>query len=438
LTAIAIDGPEPIAPATYLPLRKVAAVGIGNALSFYDFLTFSFFAIQIGRTFFPAASGGHSLLYSLATFGVGFATRPLGGLIIGAYADRAGRKPAMILSFTLMGAGIVGLALTPSYAQIGVAAPVLLVFFRLVQGFALGGEVGPSTAFLIEAAPPRRRGLYLALQYATQDAAVLIAGLVGFALSSALAPADLQSWGWRLAFLTGAAIVPFGLMMRRALPETHIVDGPAATASGARPARRRAPVRILVLGLGMLGAGTIANYVLDYMTTYAQDSLHLAASIAFGATIVLGAVAVVCDIACGLLSDRVGRKPVMVTAGVAMAVLSIPAFLLMVRAPSIWTVWGVTALLSALLAFVSGPALITITESLPRGVRSGALGTLYAVAIAGFGGSTQVTIKWLTYVSGSPLAPAWYLAGALVIGVIAMALVAETAPVKTGIFEDRA
>jgi MFS family permease len=436
LTAIAVDAAEPEDPPQFLPLKKVAAVGVGNALSFYDFLTYSFFAIQIGHSFFPGGKASNSLLFSLATFGVGFATRPLGGLIIGAYADRAGRKPAMILSFTLMGLGILGLALTPSYGRIGLAAPVLLVFFRLMQGFALGGEVGPSTAFLVEAAPPLRRGLYLALQYATQDFAVLVAGLVGFALSSLLAPADLESWGWRLAFLIGAAIVPFGLVMRRSLPETLFHAPPPA--DGSAPIRRRAPTRILVLGLAMLGAGTIANYVLGYMTTYAQDSLHLAASIAFGATIVLGAVAVICDVACGLMSDRLGRKPVMVISGVALTLLSVPAFLLMVRAPSVWTLWGGTALMSALLAFMSGPALITITESLPRGVRSGALGTLYAVAIASFGGSTQFLIKWLTDVTGSPLAPGWYMAAAMAVGALAMILARETAPVKTGVHGDLA
>ncbi|MGH7024308.1 MAG: MFS transporter, partial [Caulobacteraceae bacterium] len=144
MSAITLDG-RPGAIASHLPLRKVAAVGVGNALAFYDFLTFSFFAIQIGRTFFPGGDASHSLLFSLATFGVGFATRPIGGLVIGVFADRAGRKPAMILSFTLMGAGILGVALTPGFAQIGVAAPILLVSFRLLQGFALGGEVGPST-----------------------------------------------------------------------------------------------------------------------------------------------------------------------------------------------------------------------------------------------------------------------------------------------------
>src|SRR5580704_258266 len=184
----------------YLPLRKVVAVGVGNALEFYDFLTFSFFAIQIGHSFFPQSLTSHGLLYSLATFGVGFLTRPLGGVVIGMYGDRVGRKPAMVLSFALMGASILGLALTPSYAQIGIAAPILLVIFRLLQGFALGGEVGPTTAFLVEAAPPHRRGLYCSLQVATQNVAGLAAGIVGFALSGLLSPSQLDAWGWRLAF----------------------------------------------------------------------------------------------------------------------------------------------------------------------------------------------------------------------------------------------
>lgn len=191
--------PEGVGPAMPVGLGKIIAVGMGNALEFYDFLTFSFFSTQIGHCFFPNATGKRSLLYALATFGVGFAMRPLGGILIGRYGDRAGRKPAMLLSFTLMGMAILGVALTPAYTQIGVAAPVLLVLFRLMQGFALGGEVGPSTAYLIEAAPPHRRGLYVSIQYATQDCAPLVAGLVGFVLSLLLTAQQLDTWGWRSA-----------------------------------------------------------------------------------------------------------------------------------------------------------------------------------------------------------------------------------------------
>ncbi len=431
MSAISLDGAlaDGADLPVHLPLRKVFAVGLGNALEFYDFLTFSFFAIQIGHCFFPGGKGGHGLLFTLATFGAGFVTRPLGGVVIGAFADRAGRKPAMMLSFTLMGIAITGLALTPSYAAIGMAAPMLLLVFRLLQGFALGGEVGPSTAFLIEAAPPMRRGLYVGLQYATQDVAVLAAGLVGYGLSSWLTPQELDAWGWRMAFLLGAAIVPLGLLVRRTLPET--------LSPKSHPARRRTlprvPALIIVLGLMMLAATGISNYVLDYITTYAQDSLHLSAQLAFGATAALGLSSIAGDVLCGLLSDRVGRKPVMLTAVVLLLALTIPVYIAMIHWPTAPTIYAATIFLAALIAFVVGPALITLTESLPQASRAGVLGTIYAVAMATFGGTTQFTIKWLIDVTGSPLAPACYMTGAVAVGAVAMFLVKETAPVQVGV-----
>ena len=415
------------ATAQYLPLRKVAAVGIGNALEFYDFLTFSFFSIQIGHNFFPASQTSHGLLFTLATFGVGFLTRPLGGFLIGRYGDRAGRKPAMMLSFSLMGFAILGLALTPSYARIGVAAPILLLAFRLLQGLALGGEVGPSTAFLVEAAPPLRRGLYVALQFATQDSAILVAGIVGFVLSSLLPPAALDAWGWRLALLLGTAVVPLGLYMRNSLPETLAhADSAAAT-----PMDRQVSPLLVILALLMLGAGTIANYALIYLTTYAQDSLRLATNVAFAATIVNGAFAVFGDITSGMLSDRVGRKPLMLSAMTLLILLLVPSFIAMEHFRSAVALYAATALLTLLLSGAIGPALVTITETLPKAVRSGALSVIYAVAIAVAGGSTQFMIKWLTDATGNPLAPAWYVTAALVVGGVAMLIVAESAPVRT-------
>src|SRR6185369_11798041 len=223
------------APATQrLPVRQVLAVVIGNGLEFYDFVTYAFFAAQIGRTFFPSDSPGASLLASLATFGVGFLTRPLGALVIGRYADRAGRKPAMLLSFWLMGIAVVGLPLVPAYATIGVAAPLLVIAFRLLQGFALGGEVGPNTAFLMEAAPAHRRGFFVSMQATSADIAVMAAGLIGVVLAHNLSSAELDAWGWRAALLPGAVIVPFGLYLRRSLAETlHRAPEPAAAAGAA-------------------------------------------------------------------------------------------------------------------------------------------------------------------------------------------------------------
>lgn len=407
-----------------LPAKHVAAVAIGNALQFYDFLTYAFFAAQIGRAFFPSHNPATSLLASLATFGAGFLTRPLGGVVIGMMGDRIGRKPAMLLSFTLMGAAILGLALTPSYATIGLAAPILVIGFRLVQGFALGGEVGPSTAFLIEAAPPLKRGLYVSFQYMTQDAAVLIAGLAGVTLANLLSVGQMDAWGWRLAFLIGAAIVPFGLILRRGLPET-LERNPVDS----RPAPSVRPyLRLAALGLVMLASAMVANYVLTYMTTYSGQTLHMPANLAFGATVVLGLCGVLFDPLGGWLSDRFGRKRVMVWPWLFLLVATVPAFWVLAHFRTAASLFGAAAILEIPLCLSASSVLIAVTESLPARIRSGALSTLYALAVAVFGGTTQFAVTWLIAVTGSPLAPAWYLTAAVAAGLVAILMFAETAP----------
>jgi MHS family citrate/tricarballylate:H+ symporter-like MFS transporter len=200
--------------------QHIAAVTIGNALEFYDFLTYAFFSIQIGHAFFPSQTAYGSLMLSLATFGAGFLTRPLGALVIGNYADRVGRKPAMMLCFVLIGCAIVGMALLPTYARIGVAAPILAIVARMIQGFSLGGEIGTNTAYLAEAAPAGKRGLIVSWQGASQYLALIAGGLVGVLLTTVLPPAALEAYGWRIAFLLGAAVVPFGFWLRIRLPET--------------------------------------------------------------------------------------------------------------------------------------------------------------------------------------------------------------------------
>jgi MFS transporter, MHS family, citrate/tricarballylate:H+ symporter len=399
-----------------LALRSVAAVAIGNALEFYDFLTFSFFAVQIGHSFFPVSQTQHGLLYTLATFGVGFLARPLGGVVIGRYADRAGRKPAMILSFTMMGVAITGLALTPGYATIGVAAPILLVVYRLIQGFALGGEVGPSSAFLIEAAPPHRRGLYLSLQAATQYLAILAAGLMGFVLAAILPDRALDVWGWRVAFLVGATIVPFGIALRAGLQET--LQKPEG---GVAPGQRATlPVRLIILSLLMLGSGTIGTYSLDYMAVYAQDTLNMPANLAFGATVVSGVIGIVACVLAGMLADRIGRKPIMLTAVAVQILLVVPAFIAINVSRSATTMYAAVAVLGTAQNFTDVPVLMLITQSLPKSIRAGSLSIIYATAIAVFGGSTQFVVKALIDATGNPLAPAWFMTGALVMGAAAM------------------
>ena len=401
--------------------RQIAAVVAGNGLEFYDFITYSFFAVQIGRALFPGDAAS-SLMLSLATFGVGFVSRPLGGLVIGRLADRRGRKPAMILSFTLMGVAIAGLALTPSYAMIGMAAPVLAVLFRLIQGFALGGEVGPNAAFLLEAAPPHRRALYLSMHAASADASALTAGLIGLALSATLTPAALDAWGWRVAFLIGASIVPFGLALRRGLSETL-----SAAAQEAAPAggTQRAFFIIVAAGLMVLGAATISNYTLDYLGTYAQDTLHMAPTSAFAAVIVLGLCGVLGDLASGWLADRYGRKRVLILPWLLLLLLVLPAFRLLSELRTPGALLAATAALTLLHIFGSTPALILFIESLPARIRAGAVGIVYAVAIAVFGGTTQLVVKALIDWTRSPLAPAWYMMAAILVGITGALLIRE-------------
>jgi MFS family permease len=421
---------------TSIPASHVVAVVIGNGLEFYDFLCFATFAVYIGRTFFPFHSGYLSLLSSLVTFGVGFVTRPIGGIVLGSLGDRIGRKPAMLISFMLIGIGMLGLALTPSFAQIGIAAPILIVCFRLVQGFALGGEVGPTTAYMIEAAPRMRRGYYGSMQYTSQFTAVLVGACIGVILASSLNASELQDWGWRVAFLLGVIVVPFGIYIRRTLPESlHAADdaalSPDATAGSMTVRERLGPhAKVLVLSFILLANGTISTYVINYMTTFALTTLRLPATIAFGVTVVTAGVTVSLTPLSGILSDRFGRKPVMIFPSLAFLVLLLPLFWLMLRSPNALLIYGIMALIAALSALGLTPIIVAFTELMPRSVRSGAVSTVYAFAIAIFGGSAQAIVTWLLKVTGDAMAPAYYLMAASVLGLIAMFLMPESAPAK--------
>jgi len=415
-------------PVSRIAKRQIAAVVVGNALEFYDFLTYAFFAVHIGNAFFPSRNPSSSLLLSLATFGAGFLMRPVGGLVIGRMGDRVGRKPAMLLSFSCMGIAMTGLALTPSYASIGITAPILVIAFRLLQGFALGGEVGPTTAYLMESAPVGRRGLYASLQYSTQGLAVMTAGLIGVLLARVLDPEALDVWGWRVAFLVGTLIVPFGLLIRRSLPETY--EGHSKSEDGPPSTDVRPHLRIAALGGVMLASGTIAAYVMDYMTTFATVTLHMRADVAFGTTVIVGLTDFCLAPVGGWLSDRYGRKPAMMIPWVLLFGLVVPAFALITRFPTPATLLGMTAVLTVMNTFGSAPVLVSLTEALPVSVRSGAIAITYALAISTFGGTAQFIVTWLIVATGNPLAPAWYMMAAVGIGIAAMIAMRETAPVK--------
>lgn len=418
---------------TISPQRAIVAATIGNALEFYDFITYAYFAIQIGHAFFPSESAYGSLMLSLATFGAGFVTRPIGGIVIGAFSDRVGRRAAMILSFTMMGGAIVTMALIPPYSMIGIAAPVLAIIARMVMGFSLGGEVGPTTAYLLEIAPVQKRGLMVSWQGASQGIAATVGGLVGFVLSAVMKPAALDAYGWRIAFLLGAVTVPFGLWIRRGLPETlHVVEKAASVVSKAatRLGAARENTRIIVLGLIILAYGTIGSYVMDYMTTFAQDTLHMATGPAFAVVVVSNLTNLIGTLYGGWLSDRIGRRPVMLWFNLAMLLITYPIFLWIVREPSSFALLVGMGLFGLVNGVPFGGFYVGLAESLPKPIRGGAFATIYAVSIAAFGGTCQLIVRWLIHVTGSPMAPAWYLLAATAIGQIAMQKIPESAPAR--------
>lgn len=417
----AADAPEDAA----ISRKAVAAAVAGNALEFYDFVIYAYFAVYIGRTFFPVGGEFGSLMLALATFGVGFFTRPLGGVLIGAFADRVGRKPAMMLTVALITFGTLGLAATPSYASIGIAAPLIVVFCRLLQGLALGGEVGPATALLIEAAPPGRRGLYASWQIASQGIAVAVGGVLGVTLSLVLPPEQLAAWGWRVPFLLSLVLIPVAFYIRRSLPETHegSRDQTGAQIVGSVFGKHR---RLLVLGILISASTAVASQVGNYMVTYAVQVLKLAPALAQGPVLTGGIMTFLFALLGGWLCDRYGRKVTNTLPRVALLVLIVPMFLWLSGAPSALTLLGVSAVLAALTAIFGAAGLVTVPELMPIAIRSTGLSLVYAISTSVFGGTTQFVVTWLLAVTHNPLAPAYYVMVISALSVWAMWMLPES------------
>ncbi|MBI1211794.1 MAG: MFS transporter [Alphaproteobacteria bacterium] len=429
MTAVTAETKDASPP---ISARSIVAVVIGNWFEFYDFIVYTFFAVMIAEAFFPGTDSFLKLLGSLITFGVGFATRPLGAAIIGAYADRAGRRAALTLTLVLMAIGSAVVGLTPSYASIGIWAPIILLAGRLLQGFSCGGEVGPATAYLMEAAPAHRRAALTSWQAQSQQMASIIGAGVGVILAFTLDHDQLYAWGWRIPFLLGILIAPLGLYIRSQLPETIEKHETHDSASAVLWTLLKHHWWTVLLGIFIICGGTVSTYVFNFMTTYAINTLHICEKIATTLTFT-GAIASIVGLWLGAwAADRFPRKPVLVITRIVFIVAIYPAWQILASVrgtgdcasidQSAMTLIGLNMALNFLFATGIGGSYAFLTEAFPKAVRSSGLAILYALGVMIFGGTTQPIILWLIEKLHDPLAPAWYQIAANIAATIAVIL----------------
>ncbi len=398
--------------------RAVAAASIGNAFEWFDFIIYGFFAVMIARLFFPAGSETASLLLAFASFGVTFVMRPFGAVVLGRLADRHGRKAGMTLSISMMMAGTAITAFAPTYTFVGIFAPIMVAAARMMQGFSAGGEFGSATVFLAEQ-NPKRRGLYASWQFAGQGLSTVLATGFGAALSGALTAEQMGTWGWRIPFLFGLLIGPIGYYIRRQVDETLEFRSAQTTSAPLWETFSWGKARLLV-AIGTIVLVTVAAYTAVYMPTYAIRELGLPPVGGFLATMLAGAIQIVMIPLVGALSDKVGRLPIATGAIVAILITAHPLFARLVAAPTIESLLLVQAILGVFVAAYAGAIPALISELFPIRVRTTAVSTSYSVAVAIFGGFAPLIIAWLIDVTGSQLAPSYYLMFAAAVSLLAL------------------
>jgi MHS family proline/betaine transporter-like MFS transporter len=385
----------------------ILAASIGNALEWFDILIYGFFATTIAKTFFPTSDTTVSLLVTLGTFGISYLIRPVGALVLGSYADRHGRKASMMLSIVMMMAGTAMIALMPGYATIGMAAPIAVVFARLIQGFSAGGEFGSTTAFMVEQAP-ERKGFIASFQFASQGLSYLLAASFGAILTNTLDTASLESWGWRLPFLFGILIGPVGLYLRKHVHEGRSFQEAKAEESPVRAVFTRQKGRML-LAIGTLVLSTGTSYVILYIPTYAVRQLHLPASFGFTATMLTGAILTFITPFVGHLSDRIGRVRMMSAAGIVFTLTICPVFRSLGEHASLAGLMAMMAWVGLLKAVYFGALPALMAETFPVETRATGMAISYNIGVTVFGGFAPLIVATLIQATGSKLAPAFYL-----------------------------
>jgi MHS family proline/betaine transporter-like MFS transporter len=407
--------------------RAVTAAVVGNVLEWYDFAVYAYVAVYLSRKFFPPGDEVTALLSTFLAYGLGFAARPLGGIIIGRIGDTHGRKVALLITIGLMAIGTVLIGILPTYQSIGVLAPLLLVFARLLQGFSAGGEWGSSTAYIVEWAPPGQRGFYGSFQQTSVVAGLLLGSGIAALFATILTSEQMDAWGWRVPFLIGGIIGPIGLWMRRTIDETPAYQKAAATAPTPE-VDPTPPWLTAAKAFGFTIVWTVCFYVLlNYMPTYTQKYLKLSASAALWSNTIGLLALVVCIPLMGKLSDIYGRKPLLLACCVAYIVLPYPIFSFLLSGASLTSLIIVQILFAVLISMFSGPGPAAIAEMFPTRSRSTWMTTGYALAVAIFGGFAPFISVWLIDRFNSPLAHTYYLIAAAIVSTAVIAAMRETA-----------
>jgi MFS transporter, MHS family, proline/betaine transporter len=401
------------------PWRAVTAASIGNTLEWFDFIIYGFFAVTIAKVFFPAGNDTASLLLTFASFGVTFVMRPFGAIVIGNFGDRHGRKRALTLTISMMMAGTAITAFAPTYSSIGIFAPILIIAARMIQGFSAGGEFGSATVFLAEQ-NPKQRGFYASWQFAGQGLSTVLATAFGAVLNSTLTAEQLEMWGWRVPFLFGLLIGPIGYYIRRHVDETPEFQSAQTAAAPLRDTLAHVKTRLLV-ALGMIVLVTVAAYTAVFMPTYAIRELGLPPSAGFLAGLLAGAIQIVLIPLVGALSDKLGRLPIATAAIVAILISVHPMFAWLAAVPTVETLLSVQAIIGVFVAAYAGAIPALMSELFPTRMRTTAMSVSYSFGVAIFGGFAPFINAWLIEVTGSKLAPSYYLMLAAVISLAALA-----------------
>ena len=419
-----------VVPASRLEkIKTVVRVSSGNFLEMYDFFVFGYFAAEIGRAFFPSDNELTVLMSSFATFAVGFLMRPIGALVLGAYIDKHGRRKGLILTLVLMAFGTVTMALMPGYAVVGLIAPVVVVSGRLVQGFSAGAELGGVSVYLSEIATPGNKGFYVSWQSGSQQVAVIVASAIGVALNAGLSTAQMDSFGWRIPMLLGCMIIPLLFVLRRSLGETEEFAGRAHHPT-ARDIVTSVAQNWRMVGQGMLLVSmTTASFYLitAYTPTYGKSVLHLAARDALIVTLCVGLSNLFWLPVSGALSDRVGRRPILIATTVLTLLTAYPALSWLVSAPSFGRLLGVELWLSFLFGCYNGAMVVFLTEIMPPRVRATGFALAYSLATAIFGGSTPLIATWLIGETGNRAIPGAWLSLVALLGLAASVMLSRKA-----------